>query len=183
MGTLYSGVAASLATGVQITVPADLDPDNGATFAVGMQKIADYLEALRTKPTDTTVAGYSFLMFGATTCPANTTPTNLVPGGPFAAAGAAQALPIVLPVSGVLRSWTVNIGTASVGGTEVFNVLVNGTAGVSSVTFPAGTGGFGQGSGPGSYGANATITVTVTGGVGISAGAQNVTVILAFSRT
>lgn len=49
MGTTYSGVAASLTTGVSIVVPADLDPDNGATFAVGMQKLADYAEAFRVR--------------------------------------------------------------------------------------------------------------------------------------
>lgn len=49
MGTTYAGVAASLATGVSITVPADGDPDNAATFTVGTQKLADIAEALRQK--------------------------------------------------------------------------------------------------------------------------------------
>jgi hypothetical protein len=49
LGTLYTGVAANapLSSATQATVPADGDNDNAATFTVGMQKIIDYIEALR----------------------------------------------------------------------------------------------------------------------------------------
>lgn len=49
MGTPYTGVAAhvSLANAVAVTVPADGDADNGATFDVGMQALVDYAEAMR----------------------------------------------------------------------------------------------------------------------------------------
>lgn len=50
-GTPYTAVAAhvNIANTVVVTVPADGDTDNAATFDVGMQALADYAEALRVK--------------------------------------------------------------------------------------------------------------------------------------
>jgi hypothetical protein len=57
-GTPYTGVAASgnLAAAVTITVPADGDNDAAATFDVGLQRLADYLEAIRSRATTTLTA-------------------------------------------------------------------------------------------------------------------------------
>jgi hypothetical protein len=124
MGTLYSGVAASLATGVQITVPADGDPDNAATFDVGMQKLADVAEALRTRATFT----------GATPNGAGVTGTGTGSG------------------AGVVGNSSGSVGSNGVSGvataTGLFGVIGTG-AGAGS----AGVRGVGTGSAPGVSGA------------------------------
>jgi hypothetical protein len=155
MGTLYSGVAASLTTGVQITVPSDGDLDNAATFDVGMQKLADYAEAFRTRVRSGSIIDLQWSAPQAGTFAATATLVLAAPPGTSLATatfgpdvtptvGAAGVHRLTANTAGVYRVWVsggLNNGTANAvllaimknGGTAVvthgvFGQLTNGTA-------------------------------------------------------
>lgn len=130
MGTPYSGVAASLTTGVSITVPADLDPDNGATFAVGMQKLADYAEAFRARVRSGAILTWGWIGTQAGTFAATNSLVTVVPTG--------SVLVVATMGSDVTASTSPHKLTANVAGTYrvwLSRYLGNANANVVNASF------------------------------------------------
>lgn len=140
MSTLYTGVAAGLTTAVQITVPADGDADNAATFDVGMQKLADYAEAFRTRVRSGAIIEWGWLGAQAGTFAASNSLVTLAPTGTgllVATMGSdvtasPSTFKLTANVSGTYRVWLSRLMSNSTGNAVNASFQKNGGTAINS---------------------------------------------------